>query len=72
MRNSIKLIAEKYVKDQIRIMKKHGSDPGLDKDQYQRLVTDVENSFRKLGAEEAPVRTRTTRQAVSNSRTLQT
>jgi hypothetical protein len=42
------ILAEKFLKDQIRIMKKHGKEPKLGAEQYQKLLEDTQRAFRGL------------------------
>ena len=48
MQRNHRTIAEKFIRDQIRIMKKHGASPKLDGEQYRKLVSDTERKFRGL------------------------
>jgi hypothetical protein len=48
MPNDLKALTERFLKDQIRIMKKHGKGPNLGTEEYRKLVEDTQRSFRGL------------------------
>lgn len=48
MEKSLHEIAKRFVEDQIKIMKKHGSDPKLTSEQYQNFVAEAERSLGSL------------------------
>ncbi|HVS89146.1 MAG TPA: hypothetical protein VHF01_13125 [Candidatus Acidoferrum sp.] len=41
-------MAEKFLRDQIRIMKKHGKGPKLSSAQKEKLVSEIKASFESL------------------------
>lgn len=51
MRRDAHSVAERFIRDQFKIMKKHGGTPKLDEDEYRRLVTDAEKTFQMLAPE---------------------
>lgn len=56
MKTSSRKIAERFLRDQIRIMKKHGSAPKLSSTAFKTLVTETQKSFESL--RRAPVESR--------------
>jgi hypothetical protein len=49
---SSKIIAERFIKDQFAIMKKHGGEPKLTAERYRALLSATERSFNSLRADE--------------------
>lgn len=43
-----RVIAEKYIQDQLGIMKKYGSAPDLDEEAYQKLLSETQRTFEVL------------------------
>ena len=48
MRTDPNILAERFIKDQIKIMKKHGKGPTLGTEEYKKLVEDTQRTFRTL------------------------
>jgi len=55
MKDTSLAVAEKFIRSQFKIMKKHGSMPKLDAEQYRRVVVAAQKTFQSLGAN-APAR----------------
>jgi hypothetical protein len=50
---SSKMIAERFIRDQFAIMKKHGPEPKLTPARYRALLSATEKSFDSLRADES-------------------
>lgn len=46
----IRTLAEKFAQEQLAIMAKHGSKPALTTEQYEKLVSEIEESFSAMAA----------------------
>lgn len=58
---STKQMAEKFVREQIAIMKKHGSAPRLDAERRREFVASVQRTFETLQGSTSPARDRAQR-----------
>lgn len=47
-KENLKKVAEQYIKDQFKIMAKHGKAPKLNQEQYREVVTSARRSFELL------------------------
>ena len=55
-------VAERFIKDQFAIMRKHGKAPRLDSEQYARLIADTSRTLTGLAHKpESPKISRVTR-----------
>lgn len=48
MPKDLRALADRFLKDQIRIMKKHGNGPKLGHEEYQKLLEDTRRAFSNL------------------------
>jgi len=61
MQPTTRELADKFLRDEFRIMEKHGGAPQLDPQQYEKLLSDTQKSFEVLQ------RGRTTKQSKKGS-----
>jgi hypothetical protein len=48
MNGDLHSLAEQFIRDQLAIMRKYGSDPKLDKGRYEKVAKDTERTFKPI------------------------